>query len=151
MTPKEFAKRLDGRAYPFSLSKQEKEAAVEAELYVLVGYSDYLVEVHGAEREELDGLDGITVLFDPVERKLLVSECEFDDCPYFQPLRDRAVEVRATYSDRDGWRFCTDIPHSTFDVLEDEDDEDSVICRGVVFDRDAIATAANYQATGAGA
>lgn len=148
MTPEEFAKRLDGRAYPFSLSTWEKEAAVEAGIYVLVGCSDYLLEVHGAEREELDDT---TVLFDPVERKLLVSECEFDDCPYFLPLRDRAVAVRATYSDRDGWRFRTDIPHSTFDVLEDEDDEDSVICRGVVFDRDAIATAANYQATGAGA
>lgn len=61
---------------------------------------------------------------------MLKNECEDDDCPYYRELKARAAIVEAVW-DNDGysWTYKTDIPHETFEVLEDGEK----YCRGIVF------------------
>lgn len=145
MTAKEFARKIDGKEWPFSLDADEKRIARESGIYVLVGEWDGLMELHGAERAEFE--DRVEVLFDPDNGMLLQSACEFDDCPNFLPLKDKAVKVVAYYDPLlpETWRFQTDIPHHTFMVLEDGEDDQDIHAEGIVFDRGAIVEAARRQ------
>lgn len=89
------------------------------------GYSDDNVEFEGAIRDEVGAWEGTTIHL--TDKGLCQSKCgEGDDCPYFKATLKRARTIKATYSP---WLFETDIPHVTFDVME----EGELYCRGIVF------------------
>ena len=131
MTKEELAKMLDRSQYPFKVTKAFKERAKSANLVIVYGASDDLMEFRGAIDEELSACDGTTALLSPVSGLLLKSECN-DDCPYFKALASNAIELRQVWcpeSINASWGYETKIPHATFDILEDDD----LYCRGIVF------------------
>jgi hypothetical protein len=126
MTKEELAALLNGRQYREEMTREEMKAAEKAGLVVIYGASDDLMEIGGIVHDEV-GAPG-EALFTP--EGLLRNPCEEERCPYFATRKKKAVPVEAFF-DQDGWTWTykTDIPHATFEILEDDDQ----YCRGIVF------------------
>jgi hypothetical protein len=128
-------RKMDTKEAAFALHESEyrKEGSRElfdrmkaAGLVAVFGASDDLMEMRGAVDDEF---------YDDVHftrAGVLRSKCE-DDCPYFlaEQKNSTVIEMRWDAEDSGGiaWTYRTDIPHVTFDVLEDGD----IYCRGIVF------------------
>jgi hypothetical protein len=125
---------LDGIQYPAhrSIAKDQIEAAKAAGLVIVFGASDDLMELEGAIRDEFGCYDGGTALIDAEgllpERENIEDDDELKE--YFK-RKPRAGKIEALWCKEDGysWTYSTDIPHSTFNVLDGEDH----YCRGIVF------------------
>jgi len=125
------AMALNGREYPFDLTKEEQAQAKAAGLVVIFGASDDLMEVRGIENDEI-GAPG-EALIDA--KGLLPGRDNIDDDvtlkDFFarEPLA-RKVEALWAAEDDTSWTYRTDVPHATFDVMEDG----MVYCRAIVID-----------------
>ena len=128
MTPFELAAILTGREYSEEITGTECAFAKAHGLVVVFGASDDLMEFRGAIDDELDAYEGTTAYLD--SNGLLQNDCGNDECPHFANIKAKAQTVEAIW-DRDGysWIFKTDIPHATFEIVEDDDK----YCRGIVF------------------
>lgn len=135
MTPEAFAAQLDGREYPFGLTREEQDFAKQQGLVVVFGASDDLMEIRGAIHDEFDCYDGGTALIDGMgclddwER----FKEDYDDEEmfklYFQ-RKEKARPITAIWCKGDiCWEYETDIPHATFDIMEEGD----TYCKGIVF------------------
>ncbi len=96
-------------------------------IVVVRGYSDDLVEFDGAISDELGAYD---YYFD--SKGLVRSECDHDDCPYFEKLKlAKKYYIKPGWCETPEytWTYDTNIPHATFDVMEDG----AKYCRGIVF------------------
>lgn len=138
MTKKELAAWLNGREYGDEITKEEAAAAKEAGLVVVFGYSDDNVELRGAIYDEVGASDGTTlricpegILADwPHKHDEGWSESEAAD--YFRRKALGFRDIEAVWNSEQGepaWTYRTDIPHATFDVMEDGE----LYCRGIVF------------------
>jgi hypothetical protein len=151
LTKEALAATLTGRQYTHEITHSEEDAAKESGLLVVYGASDDLVELRGAIEEELSAYDGTEVLLgrdgeivpsaDGMERD---EEEILEKYGVLEVARMRAGAahaIRARWGEeKDGpsWTFETDLPHATFEVLED----DEVFCRGIVIDmRDVVVPA----------
>lgn len=134
MTKEEFAARLNGREYLEEITSAEEEAAKLLGLVVIFGASDDLMEFRGAIHEEGDAYEGTTTYFDA--GGLLQNDCDNEQCPHFKKLKKSAKTIKALW-DKDGysWTYETDIPHATFDIMEDGEK----YCRGIVFSMSDLA------------
>ena len=115
MTHQEFAKMLSGREYGMEITPEETKLAKEHGLVVVYGYSDDLVEIKGALSEEFGAEDGAKLSF-----------------TYYQREKALAKTIEALWrapAASSPWTFKTDIPHSTFRIMEDGE----VFCVGIVF------------------
>ena len=95
-------------------------------IVVVRGYSDDLVEFDGAISDELGAYDHYLN-----SKGLIHNECE-DPCPYFEKIMKEAkYYIKPVWCENPeyAWAYDTNIPHVTFDVMEDEDK----YCRGIVF------------------
>ena len=101
---KEIADRLNGMEY----GKEPDIGKNENNIVVVFGLSDDLMEFRGAIDDELDCYNGTTA--------------HINSNGLFHKEED--------YS----WTYKTDIPHSTFDILEDGEK----YCRGIVFALDEL-------------
>ncbi len=130
MTAKELAATLSGREYGMEIGPGEERKAQVDGLVVVYGYSDDNVELRGAIDEEVDAFNGTTI---HITRHGLFYEpgCGIVDCPYCAVARKEAKTIKAVWHDEGGpcWTFETDIPHETFNVMEDGE----VFCVGIVF------------------
>jgi hypothetical protein len=126
------AARLNGREYPFHPAEEEQRLAAEHGLVILYGASDDLAEFRGAIYDEAGAGDG--TFLEIVDGKLAeVPDC---DCRWALAAREaislRARKIEAVWCE-DGtaysWTYKTDIPHATFEVVEDGEP----YCRGIVF------------------
>lgn len=129
MNAKELAERLNGREYGrrYMLDPEEMKVAKESGLVVVYGASDDLVEMEGAVRDEF-GTNTLHFTKDG----LLANKCDDEGCPYFEQMVEKAAPLEPRWNDSPGgpaWTFETEIPHETFDILEDGE----VFCRGIVF------------------
>ena len=129
MNRDKIAEALNGEQYPLRISDDIKVALDHTDIVVVYGASDDLMEFEGAIRDEVDCYDGGTAYLH--KSGLLQNECDDSECPYFKLLMDDAPKIEALWCKEDGfsWTYKTDIPHSTFIVLED----DGKYCRGIVF------------------
>lgn len=135
MTPSELAAILNGREYRIEISDSEEALAKAAGLVVVFGASDDLMEFRGAISDELGAYDGTTARVSPIG--LLPSwesvDKEDEDAAeaYFKAKLGGFREIKALWDSGDGysWTFKTDIPHSTFEIVEDGEP----YCRGIVF------------------
>ena len=131
MNKEELAERLDGREYPFRLTKEERQKAEEYGLVVVYGASDDFIEFEGAINDELCFSGGWVYIY-PRE---LLPHPKFKhtclECKHFRKATSNAKGIKASW-DKEGysWIYETDIPHVTFDVMEDG----SKYCRGIIFD-----------------
>lgn len=130
MTKKELAALLNGRSLGDEMSEQDEVDAKENDLIVIYGYSDDLAEIRGAIYEEVSCYDGGVIPF--LSGDLLEKKCDNDDCPHEEDMLEKAKIVKAHWcSGKIPWTYETEIPHETFDIMEDG----IVFCRGIVFDR----------------
>jgi hypothetical protein len=129
MDSKTLAAALNGQPYPLRLSKQLAADAKSERLVVVFGQSDDLMAFAGAIDDELGAYNGGTAYL--TSEGLLRRECDDDRCPYFEKLQKLAATVEARWCKEASynWTFRTDIPHETFEVLDDGVAQ----CRGIVF------------------
>ncbi|MCX5510995.1 hypothetical protein [Pseudomonas sp. BJa3] len=132
MTKEELAAQLSGLEYPVRIPGALIAAAQSSGLVILCGASDDLMEFYGARREEIGCYDGGTAFVDAdgilPDRDCLDGDEEIAE--YVQRQKS-AKPIEALWCKEDGysWTYKTDIPHSTFEVVEDEEP----YCRGIVF------------------
>ena len=133
MDAKELAAKLNGREYCREITDEEVRQAKEAGLVVVFGASDDLIEFRGAIRDEGDCYDGGTVLIDtkgvlPSWDSVIESEESAQE--YFE-RKAKARTITALFANEPGytWTYKTDIPHETFEIVEDGEP----YCRGIVF------------------
>ena len=122
---------LNGREYPFELTKDEQAQAKAAGLVVIFGASDDLMEVRGAAHGEISA--PTTVLLDC--KGLLPHREDIQDDEVLKDFFDREPLARAVdglwCAEEDAsWTYRTKVPHATFDIVEDG----IVYCRGIVID-----------------
>lgn len=130
MNAQELAALLDGRPYRQETNADERNAARAAGLVIVFGGSDDLVEFRGSIDDELGAYGGTTIYL--TTAGLLKNECDSDDCPYHKRAERTAATIEAKWGSQAGaysWIYETDIPHTTFDIL----DEGDKYCRGIVF------------------
>jgi len=127
------AMALNGREYPFDLTKEEQAQAKAAGLLVIFGASDDLMELRGTIDDEFGCYDGGTVLLDSQgllpKSESIEGDVELKDFFAREPLA-RKVEALWASEEDTSWTYRTDIPHATFDIMEDG----IVYCRGIVID-----------------
>ena len=135
MEANELAAVLNGREYRAEISASEEVLAKAAGLVVVFGASDDLMEFRGAISDELGAYDGTTARVSPTG--LLKSwesvDKEDEDAAeaYFKAKLGGYREIKALWDSGGGysWTFSTDIPHATFEIVEDGEP----YCRGIVF------------------
>lgn len=133
MNAKELASAVTGREYIFDLTPDEAKQAKAAGLVVVFGASDDLIEFRGAIFDEGGCYGGRTIIFDakgvlPSWDDASDSEESAED--YFK-RKAKARTIEALWAKEPGysWTYRTDIPHETFEVVEDGEP----YCRGIVF------------------
>ena len=127
------AKTLDGIEYAEKIDPDIIEYAKRAGIVIVFGSSDDLVEFRGAIKGEADCYGGKTVYFGLSGE--LRSLCDSEDCPYFELVREKANKIEAIWdSEGYSWTYKIDIPHETFEILEDGEK----YCRGIVFSVNAL-------------
>ena len=133
MDAKELAAKLNGREYLHEITRGEAELAKASGLVVVYGASDDLIEFRGAIHDEGDCYDGGEILF-AVAGALpswdSASECEESAQEYFE-RKAKARTITALWAKEPGysWTYKTDIPHETFEIVEDGEP----YCRGIIF------------------
>lgn len=143
MDKHELAAQLDKIQYPVIIDNKLLVAAEAADLVVMYGASDDLMELQGAINDEAGMYNGGTIIID---RKGVLpnSESLMDDSPtkaqvreYFEREKE-STTIKAVW-DSEGYSFIykTRIPHATFEVMEDEEK----YCRGIVFSLSDISQA----------
>lgn len=135
ITKESLAALLTGREYREEMSKLEEAQAKAAGLVVVFGWSDDSVELRGAIDDEVGAYDGTTLRVTPLGALPAWDSVDHDDEAeaerYFEKKRAGFREVEAQWSTVPGysWTFKTEIPHATFEVVEDGEP----YCRGIVF------------------
>lgn len=133
MNAKQLAALLNGREYLHEITDEEAAQAKSAGLVVVVGASDDLIEFRGAIFDEGDCYYGGTILFDAkgvLPSWESASESEESAKDYFE-RKAKARTIEALWAKEGGysWTYKTDIPHETFEIVEDGEP----YCRGIVF------------------
>lgn len=134
MTKEELAAKLNGIEYPAhrTITADLIQAAKDAGLVILYGSSDDLMEFDGAAREEIGCYNGGTALVDASgvlpDRDSLEEDNEI--VAYIN-RKKAAKQIEALWCKEPGysWTYKTDIPHATFEVMDDGEH----YCRGIVF------------------
>lgn len=132
MTEQELARRLDGNEVGSEVSPRDVAAAKEANLAIIYGASDDLVEFEGAIVDEVGAYGGAEIY---ITKGGVVSEpeCGNSECKYFAALRKTATKVTATWNNSGGpcWKIDTEnIGGAPFRIYEEDSDE--VFCEGLV-------------------
>lgn len=134
MTKEQLAAQLNGRNYPLAL---ELAVTVEAKangLVIVYGASDDLMEFDGALYDEVIVYSGGYALVDAAG-VLDLDQIDDDDdeaIADFVARKKTARTIEAIWSEAGNeaaWTYKTDIPHATFEVL----DEGDTYCRGIIF------------------
>lgn len=135
MTAKELAALLNGREYGAEITREEEAKAAESGLVTVFGASDDLCEFRGAYDWETGCWEGGTIFLDENGIAEIGCECENEACKLRQKYLASCKTIEAVWdSEGYSWTYKTDIPHETFDILEDGEK----YCRGIVFEMAAL-------------
>lgn len=138
MTRDELAKQLNGREYGSEITDDEEQMAKQSGLVVIFGYSDDNVELRGAINDEIGCYDGgelmlrktrVVMIPDRDEREVLEKFGVADQVCTGAKIK---AQWCATYDY--SWTYETDVPHSSFDIVEDG----QKYCRGIVISIDDL-------------
>lgn len=144
MNKEQFAELLNGRQYRDEITKEEEKLAKENGLLVCFGASDDLLEFRGIVYDEVGAYDGGTALL--VKKKGGKIDVISEDClKEVQEIMDDKelefdlpkIEIVAEWCPDDlecSWRIKSDLPHSTFDIMEDGE----LYCRGIIVEKSVI-------------
>lgn len=140
MTKEELAAKLNGREMRKEITRAEAEEAKKDGLLVIYGYSDDNTEFDGLFSDEVGCYDGGTFLIDK-EGVLCAwfdirGDLNEDEARHFLNRKPNAKKIEAVWCAKlpgigtVSWTYKTDLPHATFDIMEDGE----VYCRGIVID-----------------
>lgn len=135
---KKWAKKLNGREYREEVTEQEEKEAEEDGVVIVFGGSDDLIEFRGAICNELD-VYGAKVFRLAPDGDIV----DIEDYPGWttllpiwgvKKLLETFKKIEAKYGEDPScsWTFKTDIPHETFEIVEEE--EEDVYSCGLVFE-----------------
>ena len=129
MNQKEVAALLNGRQYRDEITPEIMFSIKETDIVIVFGASDDLMEFRGAANDEIGCYDGGNAYLD--SGGLIENKCCEDDCHYFKEKKKAAIVIEALWDSEDpySWTYKTEIPHTTFNIHED----DELYCRGIVF------------------
>ena len=148
LTKEQLAAKLNGRNYLDEISLEECEQAHDSGLVVVLGYSDDIVNLHGAIHDEVDAYDGGRI--ELTRSGVFQSECkDGTDCPYFKQLcRKQSVNLLKVFwcgkckdetcpdwesKGKPTWSFLLDgIDVAEFSIFDPREDGE-YFCRGIVF------------------
>lgn len=127
---KKWAEKLDGREYGSELTEIEEKELEALGLVVVLGASDDLCEFRGAIDDEVGCFDGEDIY---VNAEGLIAN-NMDMFDNFVPENSPEFVLIKACWDCDGysWSYETDIPHESFDILDDGEP----YCRGIIFSVD---------------
>lgn len=142
ITKEELAERLNGRMYGSELYPVDENLAKESGLVVLFGQSDDLIEFRGAIYDEQGASEFGEVHF--TKKGKFIDEDKISEIRQIEEDWEVEINIKLNTIETiwddlvktdDGnihcsWQYKTEIPHSTFDIFEDDD----LYCRGIVFD-----------------
>ena len=131
---KHWAATLHGREIGNELSRHDEEAAKSDGVIIVYGASDDLCEVRGAIEEEIGCYNGGEFWINP-NGILTGHKCDCEYCGYKKAVNDSKKILILWGEDDVSWQYRTEIPHETFDIMEDGE----VYCRGIVFLLESLA------------
>lgn len=134
------AKELDGSEYPLRVPENVKRDAKAHGIVIVYGASDDLMEFDGAIYDEVGCYEGGECF---VDAKGLIPDYNAIDKDDKDAVRDclaregkgRKIESLWCEEPEYSWTYKTDIPHATFEVMEDG----KHYCRGIVFRLEDVA------------
>lgn len=134
LTVAQAAALLNGLEYPAREIEQHHKALRAAGLVAVFGQSDDLMEFRGAIYDEIGAWDGATAYVDCEGLMPSWDEAGRHEEAATDYLRRkpsmRAIEaVWSPDEPEASWLIRTEIPHATFDIMEDGD----LYCRGIIF------------------
>jgi hypothetical protein len=132
MTKESLAAAIHGCEYGEVCSRFEGSEAKTAGLVVIHGGSDDTMSLDGAISDEFGCYDGGTAHVDALGllNRDSIEDGDDEEIAVFVARKKTAHTIRAVWGKGDtSWSYETDVPHATFDVLEDGE----VYCRGIVF------------------
>lgn len=134
MTKESLAALLNGREYRHEITEAEETEAKAANLLVVFGASDDLIELRGALNDEADAYEGTTRRIDSKGFVPDWDDLDHDDedeCADYFARKNGGFEVVAKW-DAEGysWVIGSTAPYATFDILEDGEK----YCRGIVIE-----------------
>lgn len=116
---KQWSEKLNGREYRSELTRDEEKELKQQGIVAVFGFSDDLCELRGAADDEMDCFDGGVIFIKPN-----------GDVLYSVKSTDTYKTIHAVWNDnRIPWTYQTDIPHETFDIMEDGE----IYCKGILF------------------
>jgi hypothetical protein len=140
MTKEELARILNGSEYGNETTSVDRKRAKDNNLVIVYGCSDDLVEIEGAIQDELDACDdtefiiakpGTMIPSDESEQYFYKAK-EYEVVPIEPECKLIDNRIKALWTPDEfncSWLIKTDIPHATFDIMEDGE----LFCRGIVF------------------
>jgi hypothetical protein len=130
MTKEMLAEQLNGREYGNEIEPFEARAAEDNGLVAVFGYSDDVTEFRGVIDEEV----GCCELEFTKNGVFKAEDDEEVLSKYDNPVSFNKIKAVWNPKDQSGnvfacWGYETEIPHATFDIMEDGE----LYCRGIVF------------------
>jgi len=143
MTKEELADMLNNGDYGDEISPRQERLAKDNRLVVVFGASDDLIEFRGAIEDEQDASWEGEIFrvcragFSPDFDELIANNHHYgeEDFEFYFVNKHKTKGITALF-DEEGytWVYETEIPHATFEVLEDGEK----YCRGIVFSLDDL-------------
>ena len=133
LTKEQLAETLNGNEYGNEITKEQEQQAKENGLVVVFGYSDDLMELKGALDAEFGScFEGGEIKFTKEGKQIDEDDMEVLEKYNLVP---KLNTIEAVWGERWGgdetcsWQYKSDIPHSTFKIMEDGE----LYCVGMVF------------------
>lgn len=138
-----FAKLLNNRKHGNEITREEEETAKKLNLVIVFGASNNLINLRGSIKSEIDIYTGDVSFKEDVfylRNNTLFSlknpfseidqQIEFlNDLGLLKELNLKKIKFICGEHTYCYWSYKTDIPHETFDILEDG----KLYCKGIVF------------------
>ncbi len=145
MNKETLAELINGRAYRNEMHKEEEQIAKESGLVIIFGASDDLVEFRGAIYDEIDAYNGTHFIIATPGTEIPVDENhetfrkakQLEAITIEEESQTKKNRFEAVWSPDEpecSWLIKTDLPHSTFDIMEDGE----LYCRGLIIEVAAL-------------
>lgn len=136
MNKQELAEILNNCEYREEISTELQKIAKNNNLVVVFGAGDDLMELRGAIDDEFDNE---VYILNKKAMNIHRGFRDFEDQINFLQIytNEKIYKIQAIWNDDImdiSWTYETDIPHSKFNVLEDDD----IYCEGIVFSLDEM-------------
>ena len=135
ITKDQLAETLNGNGYGHEITDEQRQHAKESGLVVVFGYSDDNVEFVGALNDEFGCYSGGEIKFTKEGKEIDEDDMEVLEKYNVVPKLNTIEAVWSEgYDTGEGdevcsWQYKTDIPHSTFRIMDAGD----LYCVGIVF------------------